>query len=62
MAEAAEDRILTKVLGVSLQFQSTEKSGIIFLADLAQVSALNQHAVLYHYMNQFAPIRFRQDS
>ena len=40
MAATAEDRLLTKILGVSLQYQGNADSGIVYLADLAQVSSL----------------------
>ncbi len=37
MAVAAEDRLLTKLLGVTLQYQTNTQDRALFLADLAQV-------------------------
>lgn len=38
MAAAAEDRLLTKILGVTLQIQTHAQDGVVYLADLTQVS------------------------
>lgn len=38
MAIAAEDRLLSKILGVTLQYQAGAEDELLFLAELAQVA------------------------